>query len=68
MEAPEGLPRLRVHVGRWFGWAERSGLPGGCPLFGAAFELDDTEGPVRDYLVESQKAWTGLLRRLVGDA
>jgi len=68
MEVPEGLPRLRVLVGRWFGWAERSGLPGGCPLFGAAFELDDAEGPVRDYLVESQKAWTGLLRQLVGQA
>lgn len=52
MEAPEGLPRLRALVGRWLGWAARSGLPGGCPLYGAAFEFDDTEGPVRDYLTE----------------
>lgn len=68
MEAPEGLPRLRALVGRWLGWAARSGLPGGCPLYGAAFELDDAEGPVRDYLTESQKVWTGVLAELVEEA
>jgi AcrR family transcriptional regulator len=68
MEAPEGLTRLRVLVRRWLGWAERAGLPGGCPLFGAAFELDDAEGPVRDYLVKSQNAWTALLGKLVREA
>jgi len=68
MEAPKGLPRLRALVGRWLGWASRSGLPGGCPLYGAAFELDDAEGPVRDYLAESQEEWSGMLRGLVGDA
>jgi len=68
MEAPKGLPRLRALVGRWLGWASHSGLPGGCPLYGAAFELDDAEGPVRDYLAESQEEWSGMLRGLVGDA
>jgi len=68
MEAPKGLPRLRALVGRWLGWASRSGLPGGCPLYGAAFELDDAERPVRDYLAESQEEWSGMLRGLVGDA
>ena len=28
MGEPEGLPRLRALVGRWLGWAARSGLPG----------------------------------------
>lgn len=68
MESPEGLPRLRALVGRWLGWAARSGLPGGCPLYGAAFEFDDAEGPVRDYLTESQKVWIGVLAGLVGEA
>ena len=69
MEAPEGLPRLRTLVSRWLGWASRSGLPGGCPLYGAAFELDDTEeGPVRDYLTESKKDWSGMLEGLVREA
>ncbi len=69
MEAPEGLPRLRALVSRWLGWAARSGLPGGCPLYGAAFELDDTEeGPVRDYLTESKREWSGMLEGLVREA
>ena len=69
MGEPEGLPRLRALFGRWLGWAERSGLPGGCPLYGAAFELDDAgEGPVRDYLTRSKDGWTGMLEDLVGEA
>jgi AcrR family transcriptional regulator len=68
MEAPEGLPRLRAVVGRWLGWAGRSGLPGGCPLFSAAFELDDVEGPVHDYLTESIKELSGALEGLVREA
>ncbi len=69
MAEPEGLPRLRALVGRWLGWAARSGLPGGCPLYGAAFELDDAEeGPVRAYLTSSKDAWTGKLEGLVGEA
>ncbi len=68
MEAPEGLPRLRALVRRWLGWASRSGLPGGCPLYGAAFELDDVEGPVRDYLTESKREWSGMLEGLVRKA
>ena len=69
MEVPEGLPRLRALVGRWLGWAARSGLPGGCPLYGAAFELDDAEeGPVREYLTRSKGEWEGMLAGLVGEA
>jgi AcrR family transcriptional regulator len=69
MEAPGGLPRLRALVGCWLGWAVRSGLPGGCPLYGAAFELDDAdEGPVRAHLTESKREWSGMLEGLVRDA
>lgn len=69
MEESPGLPRLRALVGRWLGWAARSGLPGGCPLYGAAFELDDAEeGPVRDYLTQSKDEWTGMLQGLVEEA
>lgn len=69
LEAPEGLPRLRTFFGRWLGWAPRCGLPGGCPFAGAMFELDDlAEGPVRDYLVESQRTWTVMALGLIGEA
>ncbi|HEY8600538.1 MAG TPA: TetR/AcrR family transcriptional regulator, partial [Thermomicrobiales bacterium] len=64
-DEPVGLPRLRALVGRWLGWAARAGLPGGCPLYGAAFELDDAEGPVRDYLVASKREWSRMLAEMV---
>lgn len=66
VDVPEGLPKLRALVGRWLGWAARSGLPGGCPLYAAAFELDDAEeGPVRDFLMGSKGEWSGMLEGLV---
>ena len=69
LEAPEGLPRLREFFGLWVGWAPRCGLPGGCPFAGAMFELDDlAEGPVRDHLVEGQRAWNAVILGLVGEA
>jgi AcrR family transcriptional regulator len=69
MDVPEDLPRLRALVGRWLGWAARSGLPGGCPLYAAAFELDDTEeGPVRDFLMVSKGEWSAMLEGLVRKA
>jgi AcrR family transcriptional regulator len=69
MDVPEGLPRLRALVGRWLGWAARSGLPGGCPLYAAAFELDDAEeGPVREFLMGSKGEWSGMLEGLVRKA
>lgn len=48
---PEGLPRLQAFVQHWLGWAERAGLPGGCPVAAGMFELDDASGPVRDKLL-----------------
>jgi AcrR family transcriptional regulator len=68
-DGPEGLPKLRALMGRWLGWAARSGLPGGCPLYGAAFELDDAqEGPVRDFLMKSKGEWTEMLEGMANKA
>ena len=41
MTARDGLPRLRELVRNWFGWAQRAGLPGGCPVAAGLFEFDD---------------------------
>lgn len=65
MAAPEGLPRLRALVALWFGWPRRAGLPGGCPVAAALFELDDLEGGVRDHVAAMEARWRTLLEALV---
>ena len=65
MQEPEGLPRLQTVVRNWFGWAERAGLPGGCPIAAGQFEVDDIEGPVRDKLIELEGAWEDMLAQMV---
>jgi AcrR family transcriptional regulator len=65
MTASEGLPRLRALVHNWFGWAQRAGLPGGCPIAAGLFEFDDVEGRVRNKIVELEAEFRGLLNGLV---
>jgi AcrR family transcriptional regulator len=65
MSEPEGLPRLNILVRNWFGWAQRAGLPGGCPIAAGLFEYDDIESPVRDKILEMERRWRGLLTQLV---
>jgi len=68
MRAPEGLPRLKALMRHWLGWTKRAGLPGGCPVAAAMFELDDVEGPVRDWVLAQEKKWRGFLREMVAQA
>src|SRR5208283_4156944 len=65
MASAEGLPRLRALVRNWFGWAQRAGLPGGCPVAAGLFEFDDVEGRVRNKILEMESEWRGLLTNLV---
>src|SRR6266478_9967310 len=65
MSAPEGLPRLRALVGNWFGWAQRAGLPGGCPVAAGLFEFDDIEGAVRNKILETELSFRTMLIGLV---
>jgi AcrR family transcriptional regulator len=65
MTAAEGLPRLRALVHNWFGWAQRAGLPGGCPVAAGLFEFDDVEGPVRNKILEMESAFRHVLISLV---
>jgi AcrR family transcriptional regulator len=68
MAAREGLPRLRALARNWFGWAQRAGLPGGCPVAAGLFEFDDIEGRVRNKILEMEAAWRRLLTELVARA
>jgi hypothetical protein len=65
MAADEGLPRLLALVANWFGWAQRAGLPGGCPVAAGLFEFDDIEGRVRNKILEMENQFRGLLTGLV---
>ncbi|MGH8677513.1 MAG: TetR/AcrR family transcriptional regulator, partial [Burkholderiales bacterium] len=65
MTAGEGLPRLRALVRNWLGWAQRAGLPGGCPVAAGLFEFDDAEGPVRNKILELESEWRRLLTEVV---
>jgi AcrR family transcriptional regulator len=65
MRADEGLPRLRALVHNWFGWAQRAGLPGGCPVAAGLFEFDDVEGAVRNRILEMEVLFRCMLIELV---
>ena len=65
MTADEGLPRLQALVRNWFGWAQRAGLPGGCPVAAGLFEFDDVEGRVRNKILEMEAQWRLTLTELV---
>jgi len=65
MKAGEGLPRLQALVRNWFGWAQRAGLPGGCPVAAGLFEFDDVEGRVRNKILEMEGQWRLTLTELV---
>ena len=59
--APRGERRVRAIFARWFAWEQSPPLPGGCPFTAAAFELDDQPGPVRDFLVQTERDWTDVM-------
>jgi AcrR family transcriptional regulator len=68
MVEPEGLPRLQAIFRNWLSWSRKAGLPGGCPVAAAMFELDDMEGPLRDKVVEMEAQWRVMLGQFVGQA
>jgi AcrR family transcriptional regulator len=55
LKQPRGEPRIRAIFKNLRNWDSASFLPGGCLFIAAANELDDRPGPVRDFLVNSQK-------------
>jgi AcrR family transcriptional regulator len=68
MRTKEGLPRLKALVRHWFGWTQKAGLPGGCPVAAGLFEFDDVHGAVRDQILAMESEWRGLLKLLVQEA
>ncbi len=61
LRLPRGEPRIRGLFENWLEWSQASFLPGGCPFIASANELDDVPGPLRDFLVDSQRDWLETL-------
>ena len=70
LKAPRGLGRLRALFDNWMDWLKGFDRGGnaGCPLLGAAFELDNENGPLRDLFVRQQCDWIGSIERMVEGA
>jgi len=66
LKRPRGEPRVRALFEGWIAW-DRT-LPGGCVLQAAAAEYDDVEGPLRDYVVASERDWMDTLTQVAGAA
>ncbi|HVT01774.1 MAG TPA: TetR/AcrR family transcriptional regulator [Thermoanaerobaculia bacterium] len=61
LRKPRGEARVRSLFENWFDWSSKSTLPGGCLFIAAASEFDDQPGPIREYLVSTQRDWLATL-------
>jgi AcrR family transcriptional regulator len=61
--APRGIARLRKLFKGWLAWVNDPAQPGGCVIYAASAELDDTEGPQRDFLASTQTALLAALAK-----
>lgn len=65
MQQPKGLPRLNDIVRRWIVRTRDVEAHTGCIFTAGAFELDDREGELRDFLLGEVMRWRAALRRTV---
>ena len=68
MQQPKGLPRLEDIMQRWIRRTRDHDAHTGCVFSAGAFELDDKEGPLRDFLHQEVTRWRAALRRTVQQA
>ena len=61
-----GIPRIRALVNNWIKWA--SSHAGGCLFVTASNEFSNREGIVRTFLLQQQKAWVGIMRKVARSA
>lgn len=64
----KGLERLRAYVAAWFDWIALPSLPAGCPILGASFEVEDLDGPTREYIVKATHASRDRLAHVIREA
>src|SRR6478735_5513877 len=67
LATPRGEPRIRAVFDNWLHWNSEV-LVGGCIFVGAATELDEHPGELRDALVGTERDWLDLLATVAGTA
>ncbi|HET7691069.1 MAG TPA: TetR/AcrR family transcriptional regulator [Nocardioidaceae bacterium] len=67
LSAPRGEARVRALFDHWLRWASDT-LSGGCVFVGAAAELDDQPGPLRDALVRNEQDWLDVIAQVAQTA
>jgi AcrR family transcriptional regulator len=67
LTAPRGEPRVRAVFEKWLRWTGEV-LVGGCIFVGAAVELDEQPGELRDALVGAEQDWLDLLATVAATA
>ncbi len=58
-----GVERVRALFDNWIQWSVSHCARGGCLFVASAVELDDQDGPARDFLVEKQRQWLEVIAR-----
>jgi AcrR family transcriptional regulator len=67
LSAPRGEKRVRALLENWLRWADDT-LSGGCLFIGAAAELDDQPGALRDSLVRNEQDWLDVIANVAATA
>lgn len=67
LSAPRGEKRVRALLENWLSWADDA-LSGGCLFIGAAAELDDQPGALRDSLVRNEQDWLDVIANVAATA
>jgi AcrR family transcriptional regulator len=67
LSASRGEKRVRALLENWLRWADDA-LSGGCLFIGAAAELDDQPGALRDLLVRNEHDWLDVIANVAATA
>jgi AcrR family transcriptional regulator len=67
LSAARGEKRVRALLENWLRWADDA-LSGGCLFIGAAAELDDQPGALRDLLVRNEQDWLDVIANVAATA
>lgn len=63
LQRPAGVSRIRALFENWVAWSVNHCARGGCLFVASAVELDDRDGPAREFLVEKQQQWLAAIAR-----